>query len=40
MVTIFNRYGVEATQLTTFVLLYCYNTLTLKMVATAAETCW
>ena len=38
---IFNCYGVTATQLITFVLLYsCNNNITLKMAEIPAETCW
>jgi len=41
IIIIFNRYGVTATQLTTFVPLYsCNNSITLKMAAIADETCW
>jgi len=40
VIVICNCYEVMATQLTTFVLLYSCNNITLKMTVIAAETCW
>jgi hypothetical protein len=40
IIIIFNCYEVTATQLTTFIPLYSYNNITLKMAALAAAACW